>query len=194
MKKLLIGVLTVLAVSTTLAQTVYIASGAKNQVLVYRYASSGAEGCGIRTVFMTDVPKGNNMGDMSVNVFKNQKGEYIGLTKMIYASVPNINNLETKNIPISQYSMVNSAGKTLRFNPTFQAGDVKNSLSTQTSVEDAIDFLFDLASQKTVQVGIVFKAEKNTRIFSIKAEKLEPAEAEALSKCISQLMSDGKKQ
>ena len=71
----------------TYAQTVYITSGAKNQVLVYRYASSGAEGCGIRTVFMTDVPKGNNMGDMSVNVFKNQKGEYIGLAKMIYAGM-----------------------------------------------------------------------------------------------------------
>jgi hypothetical protein len=194
MKKLLIGLLTILTANITLAQTVYIASGAKNQVLVYRYASSGAEGCGIRTVFMTNVPKGNNMGDMSVNVFKNQKGEYIGLTKMIYASIPNLNNVETtKSIPISQYSMINSAGKPLRFNPTFQAGEDKNSLSTQTSVEDAIDFLFDLASQKTVQVGIVFKAEKGTRIFSIKAEKLEPAEAEALSKCISQLMSDGKK-
>jgi hypothetical protein len=194
MKYLLIGFAAIMAVNSAIAQTVYIASATKNQVLVYRQASTGLDGCGIRTVFMTDVPKGNNMGDMSVNVFKNQKGEYIGLTKMIYASIPNINNLETvKSIPISKYSMVNSAGKSLRFAPTFQAGEEKNSLNTQVSVEDAIDFLFDLASQKTVQVGVVFKPEKTTRIFSLRAEKLEQAEAEILSKCITQLMSDGNK-
>jgi len=193
MKHLLIGLLAILAVNSTIAQSVYIASAAKNQVLVYRYSSNGLDGCGIRTVFMTDVPKGNNMGDMSINVFKNQKGEFIGLTKLIYSNIPDINKVETKGMSLSKYSMTNALGKSIRLNPTFKSGDDKDSLTTQASVEDSIDFLFDLASQKTVQIGVTFKNEKTERIFSMKAEKLEPKEAEILSKCISQLMSDGKK-
>lgn len=193
MKILLVGLATLLAISSSIAQSVYIASAAKNQVLVYRYSTSGVEGCGVRTVFMTDVPKGKNMGDMSVNVFKNQKGEYIGLTKLIYSNIPDINKVETKGIPLSKYSMTNASGKSVRLNPTFKSGDDKDSLTTQASVEDSIDFLFDLASQKIVQVGVTFKNEKTERIFSMKAERLEPKEAEILSNCISQLMSDGKK-
>ena len=193
MKILLVGLATLLAISSSIAQSVYIASAAKNQILVYRYSSNGVEGCGIRTVFMTDVPKGKNIGDMSVNVFKNQKGEFIGLTKLIYSNIPDINKVETKGISLSKYSMTNASGKSIRLNPTFKSGDDKDSLTTQASVEDSIDFLFDLASQKTVQVGVTFKNEKTERVFSMKAERLEPKEAEILSNCISQLMSDGKK-
>lgn len=193
MKILLVGLATLLAISSSIAQSVYVASAAKNQVLVYRHSLSGVDGCGIRTVFMTDVPKGNNMGDMSVNVFKNQRGEFIGLTKLIYSNIPDINKVDTKGISLSKYSMTNASGKSIRLNPTFKSGDDKDSLTTQASVEDSIDFLFDLASQKTVQVGVTFKNEKTERIFSMKAERLDLKEAEILSNCISQLMSDGKK-
>ena len=193
MKQLLIGLIAIVISNTTIAQTVYIASAAKNQVLVYRHSSSGVDGCGLRTVFMTNVPKGNNMGDMSINVFKNQKCEFIGLTKLIYSNIPDINKVETIGISLSKYSMTNASGKSIRLSPTFKSGDDKDSLTTQASVEDSIDFLFDLASQKTVQVGMTFKNEKTERIFSVRAERLEPKEAEILSNCISQLMSDGKK-
>ena len=81
------------------SQNVYVAEG-KSQPLVYRKKTGEYYGCGIRTVFTTDVPKPYHLGDISVNIFRQDSGNVVGLVKIIYSRIDNIKDLNLSLIHI----------------------------------------------------------------------------------------------
>ena len=80
--------------TTVFAQNVYPTKTSNNQPLVYRDSTGNYSGCGVRTVFMTDVPKQTHMGDVSMNVFKASQGQLVGMAKAGYVYIPNINLIQ----------------------------------------------------------------------------------------------------
>jgi hypothetical protein len=110
-KKVLL-ILTLLAPTSVFAQAVYPTEFSNNQPLVYRDANGNYNGCGVRTVFMTDVPKPTHMGDVSMNIFKLPQGQTVGMAKVGYVYIPDIKDpTNTKRIPITSFMMANSSGK-----------------------------------------------------------------------------------
>ena len=169
-------------------QNVYVAGGVKSQPLVYRDGSGNFYGCGIRTVFLTDVPKPTHIGDISVNIFKQKSGDVVGLAKIIYSRVDNMKDMNsTKSLPLSGFMFAESSGKAMKFGE-IKAGDDKDSYLAQTSVVDAIQYLTDVTGGKTTQVGVIFKGSDNSmRIFSLKAQPLSQDEITPLASCIKQI-------
>ena len=174
-------------------QNVYSAISAKSIPLVYRGADGNYDGCGIRTVFVTDVPKPTHVADFSVNVFRQKTGLVIGFTKMIYSYTPETNNLnKMQNIPLGGYMIAKANGQALKLEP-YTNGEDKNSLVAATSSISAIEFMTDISSEKKVQVGIKRKGDNNLRIFSFKSDPFNKDEFETLYACIDQMTNDRKK-
>jgi hypothetical protein len=169
-------------------QNVYVAGGVKSQPLVYRDSSGNFYGCGIRTVFLTDVPKPTHIGDISVNIFKQKSGDVVGLAKIIYSRIDNMKDMNsTKNLPLYGFMFAESSGKAMKFGE-MKAGDDKNSYLAQTSVVDAIQYLTDVTGGKTTQVGVVFKGgDDSMRIFSVKGQPFTQEEVTPLAACIKQI-------
>lgn len=170
------------------AQNLYMVDIAKNQPLVYREADGTYKGCGIRTIFMTDVPSQTHVGDISVNIFKSSNGNFMGLTKAIYSYVPDINRIDNvKNIPIDSYMMANASGKAIKL-IDIHSGEDANSLVSPSSPTEAVQFMNDISSGKTVQIGIKLKGEKSLRIFSLKVNQFSSQEAEPFMACLKQVL------
>ena len=170
------------------AQNLYFVDVAKNQPLVYRDGDGSFKGCGIRTIFMTDVPSQTHVGDISVNIFKSPNGQIMGLTKAIYSYVSDMNRLDkVKNLPIDSYMMANASGKAIKLS-NVRSGEDINSLVSPSSPNDAVQFMNDISSGKTVQVGIKLKSEKTLRIFSMKVNQFSIQEAEPFMACLKQVL------
>ena len=175
------------------AQNVYSALSAQSIPLVYRGADGNYDGCGIRTVFVTNVPKATHIGDFSVNVFRQKTGMVVGMTKMIYSYTPETNSIKKlENLPLDGYMLAKANGQALKLEP-YSNGEDKNSLIAFTSAVSAIEFMGDITAQKKVQVGIKFKGDNNLRIFSFKSDAFKKDELETLFACIDQLSKEGKK-
>jgi hypothetical protein len=174
--------------ATSFAQNVYVIDNVKSQPLVYRNDSGGFKGCGIRTVFLTDVPRSSHVGDISVNVFKQDSGKVVGLVKIIYSKIGNLNDPNsTTNIPLSKFMFASTSGQALRLGD-IQPGEVPNSYLTQSSAADAMQYLTDAIGGKVTQVGVTFKSEASTmRIFSLKNTPLSQDEMAPLATCMKQL-------
>lgn len=169
------------------AQAIYPVDSATNQPLVYRHSSGSYNGCGVRTLFATSVPKSTHMGDISVNVFKNSQGQIIGMAKAIYLYVPDVNNINNfKRVPISSFMMANSGGKAIKLLGIKPSED-KEALISTTPEEDALSFIVDVTTGKTVQVGIQLKGDKTLRIFTVKPDLLTKDESNQLVSCLEQI-------
>jgi hypothetical protein len=174
--------------ATSFAQNVYVIDNVKSQPLVYRNDSGGFRGCGIRTVFLTDVPRPSHIGDISVNIFKQDSGNVVGLVKIIYAKIGNLNDPNsTTNIPLSKFMFAGASGQAFRLGD-IQLGEVQNSYLSQSSAVDAIQYLTDAVAGKTTQVGISLRNEGSSlRIFSLKNTPLSQDEVGPLATCIKQI-------
>lgn len=176
--------------SAVFAQNIYFVDMAKNQPLIYRDADGSFKGCGIRTIFMTDVPTQTHVGDISVNIFKAANGRLMGLTKAIYSYAPDMNRIDNvKKIPIDSYMMANASGKAIKLTD-IHAGEDANSLVSPSSPTEAVQFMNDLSSGKTVQVGVKLKGDKSLRIFSMKVNQFSIQEAEPFMACLKQVLSN----
>lgn len=185
--KVLFFALTLLTSTSIFPQTVYPVETSNNQPLVYRYSGDSFNGCGVRTVFMTNVPTPTHMGDISMNVFKNSQGEMLGMAKAGYVYIPNIKDpKDTKRIPIASFMMANSSGKAAKM-LAIRPSDDKDALVSTTPEGDAYSFIVDITTGKTVQVGIQLMGEKSLRIFSMKPPLMSKEEAEQLVNCLSQI-------
>ena len=189
MKKILFVIACCIS-ATSFAQNLYVVDSVKSQPLVYRNDSGGFKGCGIRTVFVTNVPKPSYVGDISVNVFKQDSGKVIGLVKIIYSKIGNLNDPNsTTNIPLTKFMFANASGQAFRLGE-IQPGEVSNSYLTQSSPVDALQYLTDAISGKATQVGVTFKSDPSTmRIFSLKNTSLSPDEMAPLATCMKQVSS-----
>lgn len=170
------------------AQNLYFVDVAQNQPLVYRDSDGSFKGCGIRTVFMTDVPSQTHVGDISVNIFKSSNGQVVGLTKAIYSHVSDMNRLDkVKNLPIDSYMIANAGGKAIKLNKVDSGEDI-NSLISPSSPTEVIQFMSDISSGKSVQVGVKLKGDKSLRVFSLKVNQFSMQEAEPLMACLKQVL------
>ena len=173
--------------TTVFAQNVYPTETSSNQPLVYRDSTGNYSGCGVRTVFMTDVPKPTHMGDVSMNVFKASQGQLVGMAKAGYVYIPNIKDLiNTKRIPITSFMMANTSGKATKL-LAIKPSDDKAMLISSTTEEDAYSFIVDITTGKTIQVGVQLPNEKTLRIFSIKPSPMSKEEADQLVNCLRQM-------
>lgn len=172
----------------TFAQNVYVAEGVKSQPLVYRDKSGGYSGCGIRTVFVTSVPTPSHVADVSVNIFKQESGDIVGLVKIMYSKIDNLKDVNsTRNLPLSTFMFATSSGKALRLGQ-IRSGEVPNTYLAQSSAEDAIDYMFDAVAGASTEVGVTFKdSDGSMRIFSLKNKPLNKDELTPMSLCIKQL-------
>lgn len=181
------GLLLMMLTTNLFAQAVYPTDTATNQPLVYRDASGSFNGCGVRTIFMTTVPTPTYMGDVSMNIFMNSNGAMIGMAKVGYAYIPNLNDPKNrKRIPITSFMMANSSGKAAKLMGMKPSED-KNLLISTTSEQDAINFIVDITTEKTVQIGIQLPNEKGIRIFSMKSEPMSREESDQLINCLTQI-------
>lgn len=188
--------LTLLLIGTSevvFAQNVYKPISASSIPLVYRDSSGNYDGCGIRTVFVTDVPKATHVGDFSVNVLKQKTGGVIGLTKVIYSYAPSTKDIsKIQNLPLSGYMIAKADGQALKLEP-YYSGEEKNALLAVTSPISAIKFMTDMSSLKRVQVGVTFKGEDNLRIFSMLSDPFSKEDLITMSACIDQMLKSDKK-
>ncbi|MEI6190686.1 MAG: hypothetical protein WCP61_09730 [Chitinophagia bacterium] len=185
-KKVLL-ILTLLAPTSVFAQTVYPTEFSNNQPLVYRDANGNYNGCGVRTVFMTDVPKPTHMGDVSMNIFKLPQGQTVGMAKVGYVYIPDIKDpTNTKRVPITSFMMANSSGKAAKM-LAIKPSDDKDALISTTVEEDAFNFIVDITTGKIVQVGVQLPSEKTLRIFSMKPSAMSKEEADQLISCLRQI-------
>ena len=186
MKKTLLAI--ILMISTTVfAQNVYPTKTSNNQPLVYRDSTGNYSGCGVRTVFMTDVPKQTHMGDVSMNVFKASQGQLVGMAKAGYVYIPNIKDLtNTKRIPITSFMMADSSGKAAKMT-AIKPSDDKDVLISTTFEEEAFSFIVDITTGKTVQVGVQLPSEKTLRIFAMQPSAMSKEESDQLVNCLRQI-------
>lgn len=176
--------------SAVLAQNVYVAEEVKSQPLVYRDKNGGYFGCGIRTVFVTNVPKPTHVGDISVNIFRQDSGSIVGSVKILYSKIANLKDVNsTTNLPLAKFMFADSSGKALKLGE-IRPGEVSNTYLAQSSAGDAIDYMFDAVAGKTTEVGVTFKGgDSSMRVFSLKNLSLTKDEAVPLNLCIKQLSS-----
>ncbi len=188
MKKLIyVFVLTLMNSALAFAQAVYPVETSNNQPLVYRDASGSYNGCGVRTIFMTTVPSPTHMGDVSMNVFKNSRGEMIGMAKVGYVYIPNLKDPKaSKRVPITSFMMASSSGKAAKM-LDIKPSDDKDALISTTPEEGAYNFIVDVTTGKTVQVGVQLPGDKTIRIFSMKPPPMSKEEAEQLVSCLGQI-------
>jgi len=179
--------LTLLGSFSAFAQAVYPVETSNNQPLVYRDASGNFNGCGVRTVFVTTVPKPTHMGDVSMNVFKASQGQMMGMAKAGYVYITDIKDpSKVKRIPITSFMMANSSGKAVNM-MAIKPSEDKDALISTVPEEDAYSFIVDITTGKTVQVGVKLPNEKSVRIFSMKPPLMSKEEAEQLVSCLSQI-------
>ena len=192
--KLIFFLTSIFLSGTTFAQNVYVAESVVSQPLVYRDKNGGYDGCGIRTVFMTNVPKPSHIGDISVNIFKQNSGSIIGLVKVMYSKIDNLKDVNsTKNLPLSKFMLATTSGKALRLGE-MRKGEVSNTYLAQSSAEDAIDYIFDATAGASTEVGITLKdGDGSMRIFSLKNAPLTKDELTPMGLCIKQLTSKSSK-
>ena len=187
-------VVSILLSGITFAQNVYVAESVKSQPLVYRDKNGRYDGCGIRTVFVTNVPKPSHIGDISVNIFRQDSGNIIGLVKVMYSKIDNLKDVNsTKNLPLSKFMFATTSGKALRLGE-IRKGEVPDTYLAQSSAEDAIDYIFDATAGASTEVGITFKdSDGSMRIFSLKNVPLTKDELTPMGLCIKQLTSKASK-
>lgn len=176
--------------SAVFAQNVYVAEEVKSQPLVYRDKNGGYYGCGIRSIFVTNVPKPTHVGDISVNIFRQDSGNIVGLVKIMYSKIANLKDVNsTTNLPLARFMFADSSGKALRLGE-IKSGEVSNTYLAQSSAGDGIDYIFDAVAGKTTEVGVTFKGnDSSMRVFSLKNLPLTKDEAVPLNLCIKQLSS-----
>jgi len=192
-KKWLFALPLALLFGSSQAQNVYSVLTAQSIPLVYRGADGKYDGCGIRTVFVTNVPKATHIGDFSVNVFRQKTGMIVGMTKMIYSYTPETNSInKLENLPLGGYMLAKANGQALKLD-AYSNGEDKNSLIAFTSAVSAIEFMSDITAEKKVQVGIKFKGDNNLKIFTFKSDAFKKDELETLFSCIDQLSKEVKK-
>jgi hypothetical protein len=179
--------LSLLGSFSAFAQAVYPVETSNNQPLVYRDASGNFNGCGVRTVFVTTIPKPTHMGDVSMNVFKASQGQMMGMAKAGYVYITDIKDpSKVKRIPITSFMMANSSGKAANM-MAIKPSDDKDVLISTVPEDDAYSFIVDITTGKTVQVGVKLPNEKSLRIFSMKPPLMSKEEAEQLVGCLSQI-------
>lgn len=187
MKKILFVIACCIS-ATSFAQNLYVVDSVKSQPLVYRNDSGGFQGCGIRSVFVTNVPKPSYLGDISVNIFKQDSGNTVGLVKIIYSSIGNIQDPNSaKNVPVSKIMFAGTSGQAMKLGD-IRSGDIANTYLASASAEGALDYLYDAIIGKTTQVGVTLKSDPGAmRIFSLKNTPLSPDEIAPLATCMKQL-------
>jgi hypothetical protein len=169
------------------AQNIYTVDIAKAQPLVYRDADGSYKGCGIRVVFITDVPTKNHLGDISMNLYLNKKGEPFGLSKAIYSVSKDMSKETTTNMPISSYSMAGSNGKGIKMLDLRSSNANDGALLANNSWGDAIDILMDFYGSEPTQIGFVFKNEKVERIFALRVSAMSKDERAIFMACMKSL-------
>ena len=186
--KLILALIIFVISGSAYSQNVYVASGVKSQPLVYRDKNGGYYGCGIRTVFVTDVPKPNHIGDISVNIFRQDSGNIVGLVKIMYSKIDNLKDVNsTKNLPLSNFMFATASGKALNLGE-IRGGEVLNTYLAQSSAEDAIDYITNATAGMTTEIGVAFKGNDDSmRIFSIKNKALTADELTPMGLCIKQI-------
>lgn len=186
--KSIVLILTCLLSGVAFSQNVYVIDTAKSQALVYRDDSGKFNGCGIRTVFVSDVPNSSHVGDISVNIVKQNSGNMIGLVKVMYSKIGNLNDPKSaKHLALTKFMFATAAGEAIKLGDV-KPGDIPNTYLAQSSAAGAMDYLADASIGKTTQLGIALKSEGSMmRIFSIKNQRLSPDEIGPLAACVKQL-------
>ena len=127
------------------------------------------------------------MGDISVNIFKNEQGQLVGMVKAIYLYIPDIKNIKNyKRVPITSFMMANASGKGIKLLGV-KPSDDKEALISTAPEDDVLSFLVDLTTGKTVQAGIQLKGEKSMRIFTMKPSLLSKEESAQIVSCLEQV-------
>jgi hypothetical protein len=175
------------------AQNVYTVDVAKAQPLVYRDADGSFRGCGIRVVFISDVPTKNHVGDISINLYLDKKGDPFGLSKAIYSASKDMSKETTTNVPISSYSMAGSNGKGIKMLDLRSSNANDGALLANNSWGDAIDLLMDFYGSEPTQIGFVFKNEKVERIFALRVSAMSKDERAIFMACMKSLTEKSKK-
>jgi len=170
------------------AQNVHEVSFAKNEPFIYQDSAGKYEGCGMRSTFLTKIPKHEYAADFSIGLFKERDGKLTGLTKMIFSAIPDLSNPEKfQNLALTNYMMADSNGIAITLS-YFRAGKEKNSMLATTYPLEVINILGDIQSGKSIQVGVSIKGEQNMIMFAAKPEKqLTKDEMLPLITCISKL-------
>lgn len=174
------------------AQNIYTVDIAKAQPLVYRDADGSYKGCGIRVVFISDVPAKNHLGDVSMNLYLDKKGEPFGLSKAIYSFSKDMSKETTTKVPISAYSMAGSNGRGIKMLDLKSSNTNDGALLANNSWGDAIDLLMDFYGSEPTQVGFTFKNEKVERIFALRVSPMNKDERGIFMSCMKSLTEKAK--
>jgi hypothetical protein len=185
--KFILMALSVFCAINAQAQSVYIVDAAKAQPLAYRDADGSFRGCGIRVVFVSNVPTKNHVGDVSVNLYLNKRGEPFALSKAIYSMSINMTKETTTIVPIASYSMAGSNGKAIPMFDLRNANPSDGALLANNNWSDAIELLMDFYGSEPTQLGFTFKNEKVERIFAIRVSPMSKGEKDVFMNCMKSL-------
>lgn len=167
-----------------IAQNVYPVEAALAQPLVYRNKGD-LNGCGLRTMFMTNVPEKSNSGELSINLFK-EKDFYFGAAKALYHRLSRQGGTKLEAIPIKTFSLTISPNQYIEVN-NIRSGEDDGSLIGSIAGRNALEFMAAIIEGKRIEVAYQFREEKGTRIFSIEFPPIDEKESKVFFDCVESL-------
>lgn len=167
--------------SIAYGQNLHIANTVKAQPLVYRGDDGGYKGCGIRVVFMTNVPNPTSIADISINLYNPKDGQPIGLAKALLSDYSDKTN---KRIAIDYFMMAKNSGQAIKL-LDIKSSEDELALLSSTPWEDSLDLLMDFISSKSTEIGFKMKSEKTLRIFRVTVPPMKIEEIRAFNSCFS---------
>lgn len=167
--------------SIAYGQNLHIANAAKAQPLVYRADDGAYKGCGIRVVFMTNIPSASSIADISINLYNPKGAQPIGLAKVLLSEFSDKTN---KRIEIDSFMMAKSSGRAIKL-LDIKSSEDELALLSSTPWEDSLDLLMDFLSSKSTEIGFKLKSEKTLRIFRVVVPPMEIEEIRAFNFCFS---------
>lgn len=170
-------------ISSANGQNLHIAGAVKAQPLIYRSDEGTHNGCGLRVVFTTNVPRTSSIADISINVYNPKGGKPLGMAK---AMLSDYSDKDNKTIPIDSFMMAKTSGDALKLSNLKQSED-KDALLSATTADDALDLLMDFLTSKPTEIGFKLKGEKTMRIFRVTVPSLGQEEIKSFGTCFRKI-------
>jgi hypothetical protein len=170
-------------ISSAYGQNLHIAGAVKAQPLIYRSDEGTHNGCGLRVVFTTNVPRTSSIADISINLYNPKGGKPLGMAK---AMLSDYSEGANKTIPIDSFMMAKTSGDAIKLFDLKQSED-KDALLSSTTADDALDLIMDFLTSKPTEIGFKLKGEKTMRIFRVTVPSLELEEVRSFNTCFKKI-------